>query len=53
MFVPEVKSKPKLGILTISRNKARKVMQLLTGHNNLERHRLLMKMEDSPICRKW
>ena len=46
MFMPEVKSKPKLGILTASRNKDRKVMQLLTGHNNLDRHRFSMKMED-------
>ena len=52
MFMPEVKSKPKLGILTASRGKTRKVMQLLTGHNNLERHRFLMKMTDSPMCRK-
>ena len=27
-------------------------MQILTGHNNLRRHRHLMGLEDSPICQK-
>ena len=52
MFVPTIPTKPLQNILTSSRSKVRRTVQLLTGHNNLSRHRFLMKMEDSPICTK-
>ena len=45
MFLLEVK--PELGILTASRSKANKV--ILTGHNNLERQKFTVIMEESPI----
>ena len=52
MFLPKVPPKAFHGFWTVTRSKARKLIQLLTGHNNLKRHRFLMKMEDDPICNK-
>ena len=52
MFVPEVPQKAKDGLLTTSRSTARSLIQLMTGHNNLRRHRFLMKMEESPTCER-
>ena len=52
MFVPEVPPKAKAGLMTTNRSTARTAVQLMTGHNNLRRHRFLMKMEESPTCEK-
>ena len=52
MFVPSIDSRAKRGFMTVSRPRARILSQIMTGHNNLKRHRFLMKMEESPICDK-
>ena len=50
MFVPSIGPKAKKGFMNASRTRARIITQILTGHNNLRRHRYLMKLEDSPMC---
>ena len=50
MFVPDIGQKPRAGFMTTSRKLARTTIQLMSGHNNLRRHRFLMKMEDTPTC---
>lgn len=37
-------------ILNLSREKARWMINILTGHNYLQRHLFLMKQVDSPVC---
>ena len=52
----ELISGPSLGtrakFLTFSRIQSRAVTGLLTGHNTLRRHLLLLGLHDSPLCRK-
>ena len=50
MFVPSIAPRAKQGFMSLSRTGVRKIIQIMTGHNNLRRHRFLMKMEESPIC---
>ena len=50
MMIPIIPKKPLANIFTKSKSRIRRAVQLLTGHNNLNRHRFLMKMEESPKC---
>ena len=50
MFVQDIGPKPKIGFMKTTRKMARTAIQLMTGHNNLQRHRFLMKMEETPTC---
>ena len=52
MFVKDIGQKPKAGFMSLNRRAARTAIQLMSGHNNLQRHRFLMKMEESPTCEK-
>jgi hypothetical protein len=38
--------------MSFNRAQSRVVIGLLTGHNTLRRHRHLMGLVDSPLCRK-
>ena len=52
----ELISGPSLGakakILSFNRTQSRAVIGLLTGHNNLRRHLHLLRLLDSPLCRR-
>jgi len=38
--------------MSFNRTQSRAVIGLLTGHNTLRRHLYLLRMQDSPLCRK-
>jgi hypothetical protein len=42
----------RIKLLSFNRNQSRVVTGLLTGHNTLRRHLHLMRLLDSPLCRK-
>ena len=52
MFVKDIGQKPKAEFMSLNRRAARTAIQLMSGHNNLQRHRFLMKMEESPTCKE-
>jgi len=49
-------SGPSLGaktkVMSFNRTQSKAVIGLLTGHNTLRRHRYLLGLQDSPLCRK-
>ena len=50
ILMPNIKHKWSKLILTKTKPQIRVMVQLVTGHANLRRHRFLMNMEESPMC---
>ena len=50
LMMPRIKNKWSKIILKKSKIQIKVMVQLVTGHANLKRHRHLMKLEDSPEC---
>ena len=50
LVLPNIKNKWSKMILSKPKSQIKVMVQLVTGHANLRRHRFLMKLEDSPQC---
>jgi ribonuclease HI len=50
MFLPELNRKWSKEIINQSKKNMRMIIQILTGHNNLRRHKFLMGIEPSAEC---
>ena len=50
ILMPKLKHKWRRCILNRTKSQLRVMVQLVTGHANLRRHRFLMNLEESPIC---